>query len=409
MLRLLILLALALGTMGAPLSTAHAARPSNRLVNGGFEEPLPDHGWMPAGWDTSRAGMPTVFFGRDSLLVHGGKYSVSVANVSMIYPMAHNWSQRVLVGRNEWGKDLVFTVWTRTNSLDGRAYVLLQAYRDTISYQAAKWGIDRDDAMARLGMKRMDDPMVSLGWDRETFLESETGWVKREVRVYCPPTTNVVFVRAGVQGTGQILIDDAALTVVPARAAREPRVGENILVDPGFEGDASAWEFSMPPFDGMRVARDTTEAHSGRASIVVSSGGAMMVRSRTGVCQPIANRALAGKRIKLSGWVKTDSLKSIAYALLYAHTPRGVVQESQPQQFSRDTPWTETTLEMDVPPDASMVWAWFCHDAPRPGVVHWDDCAVQVLGKARTKGNAPRINYDPPFPAATEETSKTKP
>jgi hypothetical protein len=164
----------------------------------------------------------------------------------------------------------------------------------------------------------------------------------------------------------------------------------------------------MPPFEGMRVERDTTQAHRGKASILATSGGAMMVRARTGVCQAIGNRTLAGKRIKLSGWVKTDSLKSVAYALLYANTPRGVVQESQPQQFSRDTPWTETTLEMDVPPDASLVWAWFCHDAPRPGVVRWDDCKVEVLGKAKTPGNAPRQS-EVFLNLSSEDASKTKP
>src|SRR5204863_9477401 len=106
------------------------------------------------------------------------------------------------------------------------------------------------------------------------------------------------------------------------------RVGESMLRDPGFEGNTTAWELSMPPFDGMRVERDTTQAHHGKASVMAASGGAIMVRARTGVCQAIGNRALAGKRIKLSGWVKTDSLKSIAYAMLYAHTPRGVVEES---------------------------------------------------------------------------------
>ena len=405
--RLLLLTALALFTVGAPISAAAASAPVNRLANGGFEEPLEGHGWMPAGWDTSRAGVPTVFFGRDTLLKHSGHYAVSVANVSTLYPMAHNWSQRLLVGKNEWGKDLVFTIWTRTNSLDGRAYVLMQAYRDTISHLAATLKIERDEAMARLRMKRMDDPLVSLGWDRETFLEPETDWVKRTLRIYVPPLTNVVFVRAGLQGTGQILLDDASLTLEPAKAPREPRIGENLLLDPGFEEDASPWEFSMPAFDGMRVERDTTEAHGGKASIVVSSGAALIVRSRTGVCQVIANRALAGKRIKLSGWVKTDSLKSIAYAMLYAHTPRGVVQEAQPQQYSHDTPWTETTLEMDVPPDASLVWAWFCHDAPRPGIVHWDDCKVEVIGKAKTPGNAPRQSEA--FLNLIDEAAKTKP
>lgn len=383
-------LALALAFALAAIAPAAQAAPANRLVNGDFETSLTGHGWMPVGWDTSRAGLPTVFFGRDTLLRHDGRYAASVANVSALYPMAHNWSQRVLVGPKEWGKDLVFTVWTRTTSLDGRAYAVLQVYRDTLSYLSATWGIERDAVLDRVGIKKVDDPLVSLGWDRDAFVEPETGWVRREMRAYCPPLSNVVFVRVGIQGTGQILLDDGSLTVEPARPAREPRPGVNLLADPGFEGDLTDWELSMPPFDGMRVELDTTVAHSGRASVVVTSGGGYMIRTRTGVCQSVGNRALAGKRIRLSGWVKTDSLKSLAYALLYIHTPRGVVQESQPVQFSRDTPWTLTTHEMDVPPDATLVWAWFCHDAPRPGVVHWDDCSVEVLGNAKTLGAPPR-------------------
>lgn len=401
--RSLLPLAAVLGLFVAlPCSAAPAP---NRLVNGGFEQPVDAESWMPAGWDTSRSGLPTVFFGRDTLLAHGGRYCVNVANASALYPMAHNWSQRLVVGRNEWGKDLVFSVWTRTTSLEGRAYILLQAYRDTISLQAARWGVSRDEAQDRMRIKSLDDPLVSLGWDRAAFVEPETGWVRREVRVHCPPATDVVFVRVGLTGIGQILVDDASLTVERARPPREPRAGENLLLDPGFEGDASAWEFSTPAFDGLRVERDTTEAHSGKASMIVMGGATMAVRTRLGVCQPIENRALAGKRLRLSAWVKTDSLLSSAYALLYAHTPRGVVMEPQAQQFSHTSPWTHTTLEMDVPADATLVWAWFCHDGPRPGTVWWDDCSVEVIGNAKTKGRAPRAPESRPVRGA----SKTSP
>lgn len=375
--------------MAAPPAPASAAK--NRLLNGGFETGLEGHPWMPAAWDTSRSGLPTVFFGRDTLLAHGGRYCVSVANASVLLPMAHNWSQRLLVGRGEWGKDLVFSVWTRTTSLEGRAYIMLQAYRDTISWQAAEWGVSREEAMQRLRMKPLDDPLVSLGWNRIVFLEPETDWVRRDVRVYCPAGANVVFVRVGVQGLGQVLLDDAALTVESARPAPEPRPGENLLLDPGFEGNLSDWEIATPALDGLRVERDTTDAHGGGASLVATGGTAMGVTTRIGVCQAIANRALAGKRIRLTGWVRTDSLKSSAYAILYAHTPRGVVVQPQGQQFSRTTPWTKTTLEMDVPPDASLIWAWFCHDGPRAGIVHWDDCSLEVIGKAKTPGRPPLV------------------
>ena len=106
-------------------SLAHAG--PNLLKNPGFEELVPGHDWMPAGWDTSRTGLLSVFFGRDTLSPHGGEYSVNVANVSNRFPMAYNWSQGVIVGPEAWNKDAVFTIWTRCNGVDGRAYVLLQA------------------------------------------------------------------------------------------------------------------------------------------------------------------------------------------------------------------------------------------------------------------------------------------
>lgn len=373
----------------AALAPAAFAAPVNRLVNPGFETPLGDHPWMPAGWDTSRAGVATAFFGRDTLIAHSGKWAASVANLSSMFPLSHNWSQRVIVGPKEWGKDLVLTVWTRTTSLEGRAYVLLQGYRDTLSYQAAQWGVDRDTARVRMMIKNLDDPLVSLGWDRKSFDEAETPWVKREVRIYCAPLMNAVFVRVGLQGTGQIYLDDATLTVETARPPKEPPVGVNLLADPGFEQELLPWELSVPPFEGMYVRRDSTESHTGRWSLVAGSGPGQWIKTRTGVCQPLQNRALSGKRVRLSAWVKTDSLGSLAYAMVFAHTPRGIHSIAQPEQFGKTTPWTKTSVEMDLPANTYLVWAWFSHDAPRPGIVHWDDCSLEVIGKAQTPGPPP--------------------
>src|SRR5262252_8354223 len=137
----LVTVLLALAFAGAP---AHAASPAgkNLLQNGDFERTLTGHAWMPAGWDTSLADLPTVFFGRDSFLVHGGKWSINVANMSTRFPMAHNWSQTLLVGKETWGKLATLRVWSRSNGVDGRAYILLQAYSDTASKMARIWGTD---------------------------------------------------------------------------------------------------------------------------------------------------------------------------------------------------------------------------------------------------------------------------
>lgn len=362
----------------------------NLLTNPGFEQGLPGHAWMPAGWDTSDSGLPTVFFGRDTFAVHGGQYAVNVANTSTVYPVWHNWSQQVLVGPEAWGKDVVFSVWTKANGLQGRAYILVQAYRDTIGKMAHTWNIDRDVAGRRMKINKVDDPILDLGWKRQYFTGEETEWVKRSVRVYVPPTVNMIYVRAGLFGTGQVVFDDASLTLAPAVPAAAPELHANLLADPGFEGDGNDWEYAMPPYEGMRVARDTTSAHSGRASIVASGNLTGFMQVRTGVCQNFSNRALAGKRVRIGGWFRTDSLKSSAYLKVYAHTLHGMVQsDAPPQQFSDTTPWTPAALEMDLPPDTYEVWAWWVYNAPAPGSVRIDDCTFEVVGPAATADAKP--------------------
>lgn len=371
------------------LTPVAGAASRNLLVNPGFEDRLHGHPWMPAGWDTSVSGLPTTFFGCDTFLVHGGRFAANVANISTVLPMAHNWSQTLTVGKEAWGKDLLFTVWTRSNGVEGRAYCLLQAYRDTISYMARVWNVPRDEAASRLGIHRVDDPLADYGWKRVVFTDPETDWVKREMRVYCAPGTNVVFVRCGVLGTGQLLIDDASLTVENPLPVAAAKPGENLLQDPGFEGDWSAWEISVPPYAGLNVGPDSSEAHSGRASALfqflpVVSIPTSPVQSRVGVCQAVSNRLLGGKRIRLSAWCKTDSVvRSVAYLKLFAHGKYGKIQGIASQQYSENTPWTYTTQELDLPPDTYQVWAWCQYDAPSPGRVHFDDVKLEVVGPAQ--------------------------
>ena len=95
---------------GPPANAQTKSRTTARtlLQNPGFERGVANHPWMPTGWDTSRADLPTVFFGRDTFLVRSGQWSVNVANMSTAFPMAHNWSQTLLVGPEHWGKTAVF-------------------------------------------------------------------------------------------------------------------------------------------------------------------------------------------------------------------------------------------------------------------------------------------------------------
>ena len=370
-------------------TASQTSQPRNVLQNPGFEEGVSPKAWMPAGWDTSKAGLETVFFGRDTFMVHSGNYAATVANASALLPYAHNWHQTVPVTSAMWGKDAVFSIWTRNNGVEGRAYVLVQAFRDSLSKMAAEWKVSRDDARRRLGIAAVDDPLIDLGWKRDVFSDFETDWTRREVRVFVPPSVNMLYVRAGVIGTGQLIIDDASLTFEPALPPPDVALNVNLLTDPGFEGDGSAWEYSLPPFPDMRAERDTTVAHGGKASVRFLGPAGALVKGRAGISQAVCNRALAGKRIRLTGYVKCDSLQSSsAYMTVYCHTLNGAIARPANDQYSGTTEWKKWSVEVDVPPDTYVLWPWLAYTAPAPGVVRFDDVSLVVLGPSLTSTGA---------------------
>jgi hypothetical protein len=364
---------------------AFAAAPAgpagrNLLLNPGFERGLQGHEWMPAGWDTSDAGLSTVFFGRDTLAPHSGTHSVNIANTSTVWAFNHNWRQVVLVGREAWGKDAVFSVWTRSSGLEGRAYVMAQAYRDTVTRMAVIWGVDRDEARRRMMINPIADPILNLGWNRLTFGESETGWVRRQVRVHIPPTVNAIYVRVGLIGTGQVMFDDASLTLVPAAPQPALAANTNLLQDPGFENGALPWEWTVPPFEGAKIERDSTLAHSGRFSMRCSDMREGFTPSRMGMSHALDARPLRGKRVRVAAWFRGDSLMTTALAKIYVDTQHGMEQSGAGELLSGTFDWTHNGMEYDVPRDAEVLWAWFMLNAPCSGRMWIDDASLEVVG-----------------------------
>src|SRR5262249_15729588 len=140
------------------------------------------------------------------------------------------------------------------------------------------------------------------------------------------------------------------------------------------------WEYSLPPYDEMLCERDTTVFHSGKASICFSGGTTGMVTTRSGVAQLIGNRRLAGKRVRLSGCVKCDSLMGLAYIQVFCTTLDRDEYVGTPRQIGNTTPWTKLEMDKDVPKNAYQVWAWLLYNAPATGRVCFDDASLVVLG-----------------------------
>jgi hypothetical protein len=262
------------------------------------------------------ADLPTVFFGRDSFLVHSGKYAVSVASMSDAFPMGHHWRQTLLVGPEAWGKVATFKAWVRNNGVEGRAYLLVQAYNDTASRMAEIWNVDHDEALKRLGINKIDDPLLDLGWDRTQFNEPLTDWVEREAVTYVPPGTNVMFVRCGLLGTGQVLFDDASLTFKPAPPFTKLEPGRNLFTDP--DSRTARWRGTWRSRP-MRVRRSSWTApsltaaaqHPARAFL----GRPGRDAHRRG--QSVPGRSLRGQRVRLTAWFKGDSLIGTSLVKIY--------------------------------------------------------------------------------------------
>ncbi len=362
-----------------------AADAKNLLVNPGFETGLEGHGWMPTGWDTSRAGTETVLFSRDQYSAHSGSVGGGIANASVGMPLWHNWSQTVPVTPDMWGKDAELTVWTRSNGVDGRGYVLLQAYRDTVGTMARKWKVPREVAGRRLGLAGVNDPLIDVGWKREPFTDRETDWVQRTLRLYVAPSTDYLIVRFGIFGSGQVMFDDASLTLGVAERPAPLPLRTNLLADPGFEQGALPWELSIPIYPGFTAEPDTRNPHSGTYCFHFN-GEHGLVSGRAGVSQVIGNRSIAGKRIKFSAWCRSDSLRSQVFLTLYFHRRVGSNSEVSPDRVTGTMPWTQMTLEADVPPDTFEVWALLEYSAPVAGHAWFDDASLEILGPAKPAG-----------------------
>jgi len=375
----------AVGTARAAGKTA-----GNLLQNGDFERTLAGHAWMPAGWDTSLADLPTVFFGRDSFLVHGGHWSVNVANMSTAFPMGHNWSQTLIVGREAWGKLATLKVWSRSNGVEGRAFILMQAYSDTASKMARIWGTDHDEALRRLGIGKLDDPLLDLAWKRVWFDDPMGDWVEREAKFTVPEGTNVLFVRCGLVGTGQVLFDDASLTLTSAPPPPRWAKGQNMFLDPSFEQRAMVWDIALPPYEGAKVTADSTVAHTGRWSVRLSDFWDGLVEARIGVAQPFDARSLRGQRLRLTAWFKADSLHGSAYVKIYSQGLKSRVKQSPGAELLSGTfDWQPASIELDVADDALEVWADIQAAAPAHGTVWIDDASLEIVGPALKPATKP--------------------
>jgi hypothetical protein len=370
-------------------SVAHAAPagPTNLLSNPSFEE---GGLFSPTDWDTTVAGVPTVLFYWDPDTKHGGNKALSIVNAGDIIPIWHNWNQMIPAANKFAGKDLELSVWTKSAQLSGRGYVMVQCYRDTVMNYAIARNMTRENARKEMGFKFADDPQLELGWARQYFSPETSDWTERKVRVYVPPTTNLVVVRFGLYGPGQVWFDDAQLAALPARPPAPIALGRNLLANPGFERAPDQWEYSLPPTPGAIIEMDSTTAHSGRYSALMTTMQKPGFQTYQAACQVFNARNLAGKRVRMSGWCKLENINDAsAYLSIYATGLYGVDGSLAGDALSGTKDWTYYTVDYEVPKDSYTVWARAGYQSTL-GKCWWDDLKFEVLGDSQATARKTR-------------------
>ncbi len=360
-------------TAAAQSATTQSA---TRFRNPGFE----DGGlFNPSDWDTTVAGVPTVLFYWDPDVARGGGRSASIVNAGDAIPVWHNWNQMLPHAGDLVGRDLELTVWVRSSQMSGgRGYVMLQAYRDTVMNKALDEGTTREQARIAMGYKYADDPQLETGWARQYFSADVEEWTAKTVRMYVPPTTNLVIIRLGIFGSGQVWFDDAQLAIKPAATTPLP-LGKNLMANPGFERPLDEWEFSMPPTPQASIVRDSSVAHTGRFSARFTAPVKAAFQTYMNACQVWNARNLSGRRVRLSGWGKTDNLVDSAYLSVFSTGLYGVDGSLAGDAFTGTRDWSFYSVEFDVPKDTYTVWARAGVQAS-PGTTWWDDLKFEVLG-----------------------------
>ncbi|HWO26724.1 MAG TPA: erythromycin esterase family protein [Kofleriaceae bacterium] len=127
--------------------------------------------------------------------------------------------------------------------------------------------------------------------------------------------------------------------------------------------------------DAAALASVTDERHGGaRALRIRAAGGDFRAASTV-----LTARALAGKRVRLHGWIKTEQATegAVLWLRVDGAAETGVASDTMfDHRITGTAPWTVATVEVDVPADAQVVHAGAMLFGG--GTAWFDDLALEV-------------------------------
>ena len=139
------------------------------------------------------------------------------------------------------------------------------------------------------------------------------------------------------------------------------------------------WYLSGPSTQ-FRAVADPSVAHGGRASARLEATG-LDPDGAGSLTQALPADAYRGKRVRFSGFVRTDGVAGWAGLWMRVDRPRrrGAFDNMQDRPVRGTTTWTSYQVVLDVADDALALQFGLVQDGT--GISHLDDAALEIVGR----------------------------
>ena len=330
---------------------------------------------MPLHWLGGSAGYDFVY---DTDAPHGGKKSGKLVWTRDSAPPAGAWTVcgQTIPAASWRGKRVRFAGWIRTNAAapDGGGGLWLRA----------------DDA---------SDNVVAFDNMSGFEVSGTSGWTRCEIVLDVPQSTHRLAFGMILSGGGAGWCDDlelaeagpSALCSVDTSMADPPLAESTGKANLDFEGGAdtegrpAGWRGGGR---GFTPSVDTKVFHAGKASARVSATELVAAHPQagTGVVRALPADPYRGKRVRVTGWLRTEKLSlepeaGAALALVVAGPGKFEVlamDDMEGRHLHGDCDWTNCAIVLDVADAAkSLVLAIGLQG---PGSVWVDDIRIEVVG-----------------------------
>ena len=155
------------------------------------------------------------------------------------------------------------------------------------------------------------------------------------------------------------------------------------LLSPAAGASPRAWELSATSPESYLARQDREVFHGGRGSGCLKSVGPVTPRSFAVLLQKIDGQAFQGRRVRMSGYIRTVNVTGWAGMWMRVDPRVGPALEfdnMQNRPISGTTPWTRYSIELNVPPEGDSIH--FGALLTGAGEVWLDDVTFEKLGVA---------------------------